>query len=52
VLKAAVEGKLLIVGADGIRPENGRTPSARTGELPEGWRWVTLEELSSDFSFR
>ena len=41
VLKAAVEGRL--VGADGIRP-SGRTPSARTGELPEGWKQVTIED--------
>ena len=43
VLKAAVEGRL--VGADGIRP-SGRTPSARTGELPEGWRWTTVGEIA------
>jgi type I restriction enzyme S subunit len=42
VLKAAVSGKL--VGAQGMRP-SGRTPSARTGELPEGWRLVKAEEV-------
>jgi type I restriction enzyme, S subunit len=48
VLKAAVEGKL---GADGIRPLLGRTPSARTGELPEGWQMTTVGEVSRKIQY-
>lgn len=39
VLKAACEGKLF---------DNRGVVS---GELPEGWRWATLEELSSDANY-
>jgi len=47
VLKAACEGKLLeSVGVHGMRPNNRRTPSARTGELPEWWRWVDFKEVT------
>jgi len=39
VLKAACEGRLF--------DNRGRM----SGELPEGWRWATLEELSSDANY-
>ena len=44
VLKGAVSGRLESVGAHGMRP-SGRTPSARTDELPKGWRWARAEDI-------
>jgi type I restriction enzyme, S subunit len=42
VLKTAVEGKLGIQNDEGRRGEGG---------LPQGWRWVTLEEVSLDANY-
>jgi type I restriction enzyme S subunit len=38
VLKAACEGRLI--------SGNGNVLPIREGELPEGWRWVTVEQLA------
>jgi type I restriction enzyme S subunit len=58
VLKAACEGRLFDVGASGVgahgvRPsepvnlsaQSGRTPSALTNELPDGWKWTTIGDV-------
>jgi type I restriction enzyme, S subunit len=51
VLKAACEGRLFDAGEQGMRPfeEVGatrRVAPTEAGGLPEGWRWVTIGELT------
>ncbi len=48
VLKAAVSGRL-VNGGSGVGKLG--LGNRELGELPEGWRWATLEELSSDANY-
>ena len=45
VLKAAVEGNLY-VGAHGVRPSGQAGQAIGVGDLPEGWRWVKLDDIA------